>query len=592
MFAQQLKKIAATFMILFVAAFFQFAHADVIGKVATIERVSTSQNYRLTGWACATGNASSIKVHLYAGKKAGDGGTNVGTSATETYTANIESEQAIDDKCGASGNYRFSILLKESTVDKYAGQKIYVYGIAPSGVSGGNKLLANSGSPKFPSRFKLFWHLGPIIEEIADATATSTSINSDIEKMQEMTSGYYFLVMSNGYYRYWNGRPDECFLSTSNLQWGQNVVDTLGQTLTLTGTPTAVKESCDSLYTAYARSQVPNSIYISDENKKNYLQSEAIRKVIDKLALRSGSGPGYRGEKKLLQEMILTTTAFTYTATSPTRTVDSLMFKDNIPEFKFKVLVDNGAYQDMINAYHEPYYQYDQGNEMTMIPSLARTASGACVKEGCDLAGLDNDVLRLINGAFQTYQSASSASFTIPKLITDIRAWTSFYEQERFESNGSYSNLSHVLFEGGPLAMTKSSFATFATGLAYLLNSQEHKSKDIYFVMPNSKSPEDMLGAYVNGYPPMVNDYRQYLKELNRLLKQVESAQSICNPRIRFLPAGYGSKVQAKTFPMQTTATTGSQAWTSPATSTPIWANTTAGLVGALDELRTELCGP
>jgi YD repeat-containing protein len=107
--------------------------------MGTIEAVSTGANATVTGWACASGLAASIDVHLYVGGPAGTG------TAIGAYTANQAGEQAIQDACHSTGTlHRFSIPLSEATRGDHAGEPIYIHGISPTG--GDNTLLAGSGS--------------------------------------------------------------------------------------------------------------------------------------------------------------------------------------------------------------------------------------------------------------------------------------------------------------------------------------------------------------------------------------------------------------------------------------------------------------
>jgi len=113
--------------------------ASTSSVLGTIESVSTGANAAIVGWACASGLASPIDVHLYVGGPAGTG-TMLGA-----FTANQASEQAIQDACHSTGTlHRFSIPLTEDQRAQYAGQSIYLHGISLSG--GDNTLLSGSGS--------------------------------------------------------------------------------------------------------------------------------------------------------------------------------------------------------------------------------------------------------------------------------------------------------------------------------------------------------------------------------------------------------------------------------------------------------------
>lgn len=113
--------------------------ASTSAVMGTVEGVSTGANATVTGWACASGLATSIDVHLYVGGPAGTG------TAIGAYTANQASEQAIQDACHSTGTlHRFSIPLSEAMRGDHAGEPIYIHGISPTG--GDNTLLSGSGS--------------------------------------------------------------------------------------------------------------------------------------------------------------------------------------------------------------------------------------------------------------------------------------------------------------------------------------------------------------------------------------------------------------------------------------------------------------
>ncbi len=107
--------------------------------MGNIDGVTTGANATITGWACASGLAASIDVHLYVSSP-GEAATMVGG-----FTANQSSEAAVQTACHSSGTkHRFSIPLTEAQRVQYAGKAIYVYGISLTG--GYNNALAQSGS--------------------------------------------------------------------------------------------------------------------------------------------------------------------------------------------------------------------------------------------------------------------------------------------------------------------------------------------------------------------------------------------------------------------------------------------------------------
>lgn len=95
----------------------------------------------LRGWACSSYMDESVSVHLYAGNRAGSGGTYVGA-----YTANVASESAVGTSCDSRGSaHRFMIPLTSAIQQQHGGKAIYVHGISPVGTGSMNLLLTRSG---------------------------------------------------------------------------------------------------------------------------------------------------------------------------------------------------------------------------------------------------------------------------------------------------------------------------------------------------------------------------------------------------------------------------------------------------------------
>ena len=94
----------------------------------------------LAGWACVTGDPSSIGVHLYVGGPAGAG------ELVGGYPANQASEPAVASLCKTNGKaYRYVIILDAETLRRHQDKLIYVHGIAGrAGVI--NDILDNSAA--------------------------------------------------------------------------------------------------------------------------------------------------------------------------------------------------------------------------------------------------------------------------------------------------------------------------------------------------------------------------------------------------------------------------------------------------------------
>ena len=104
----------------------------IVGGVSTDGYVS--------GWACMTGQANPIGLHIYAGNSAGAGGTMVGAG-----TANISSEPAVGVACNDPTNspHRFNIKI---TTQGFEGKKVYVHAID----NANNPTIDGSGNYSIP----------------------------------------------------------------------------------------------------------------------------------------------------------------------------------------------------------------------------------------------------------------------------------------------------------------------------------------------------------------------------------------------------------------------------------------------------------
>jgi hypothetical protein len=112
--------------------------------IGAIERVSGPSGARhIEGWACETENSAPVTVHIFTG-----GGPGVG-QLYSAYPANVSpGEPAISRACGTSTGHRFVIDIAGDLFSR-AGQKLFVYALAPNGASG--RLLDGSGQFPVPS---------------------------------------------------------------------------------------------------------------------------------------------------------------------------------------------------------------------------------------------------------------------------------------------------------------------------------------------------------------------------------------------------------------------------------------------------------
>lgn len=120
------------------------AAAAIRGNIDSVSK--SPSGHVISGWACDSGVASSVGVHVYA----------VSSTGVRTHfasgTANLASEPGVNSACGtpAGTAHRFSILISNQAVTAYGGQGLYVYGLSLSG--GANLAIQGSGAFTVPTQ--------------------------------------------------------------------------------------------------------------------------------------------------------------------------------------------------------------------------------------------------------------------------------------------------------------------------------------------------------------------------------------------------------------------------------------------------------
>ncbi len=122
-------------------------HSQIVGFIDGIILNPQKNGYLIRGWACQAGAEQSVSVHAYFGLPAGQG------VVAKMAIADLASTSAIAEKCQTTlKKHTFSIPLSLREYNRYAGQKLYVYGISTL-AGGANRQLARSGlhAPNEPS---------------------------------------------------------------------------------------------------------------------------------------------------------------------------------------------------------------------------------------------------------------------------------------------------------------------------------------------------------------------------------------------------------------------------------------------------------
>jgi len=125
------------------------AQSSLVGPVTgVIDDVRYEGNqYYVFGWACQQGVRSSIEVHVYANRAAGDPAAKFVTNGK----ADLSNEAAVDQEChdAPGGQHRFKVALPNQLLRTFQKKKLYVHGIARTD-NVDNAAIAGSGNFRFP----------------------------------------------------------------------------------------------------------------------------------------------------------------------------------------------------------------------------------------------------------------------------------------------------------------------------------------------------------------------------------------------------------------------------------------------------------
>src|SRR5215471_412986 len=125
------------------------AQSSLVGPVTgVIDDVRYEGNqYYVFGWACQQVIRSSIEVHVYANRAAGDPAAKFVTNGK----ADLSNEPAVDQEChdATGGQHRFKVALPNQLLRTFQKKKLFVHGIARTD-NVENAAVAGSGNFRFP----------------------------------------------------------------------------------------------------------------------------------------------------------------------------------------------------------------------------------------------------------------------------------------------------------------------------------------------------------------------------------------------------------------------------------------------------------
>ncbi|MFO1418125.1 MAG: hypothetical protein U1E83_05595 [Methylotetracoccus sp.] len=408
-----------------------------------------------------------------------------------------------------------------------------------------------AGAAAAGPRFKLLWHVGPQIEELADLPSDARPI---VERTRKLVDGFYFLFIERGILGYWPQRPSRCSLNFHQIELNHLRISLDGETVD-SSRAVSVERDC------------------RESSEKAAESSAALRReragAADRVLTNLGLGDSRSAEPAIIvSEMLLDNRHFALASAGQSVKLTQL------PR-TLGHLVERHIEIDYAMAYQEPGLQTAHGTSLYPCPSPS-----------CRLT-LTESAVSGLREAFLRYRAPDGQSVA-PKpfagrFIVNIRRWSA--EHERAYSGPKRSGLPDgVLFEGGvwtmdhPLAGQTSNVATFADGAVWLLRNTDLK---VFLMMPAHLPP----GASERQY---AEDLGRYLRELNDRMRKLSGAANqvnpVCNERIHFIPAGYGVQTHLRQF---------ASAGPARSVSEPSQGRegSVTGELVALATLRDQLCG-
>lgn len=419
-------------------------------------------------------------------------------------------------------------------------------------VLGAGVLVAGvAGAAAAGPRFRLLWHVGPQIEELADLTSDARPI---VERTRKLVDGFYFLFIERGILGYWPQRPSRCSLNFHQIELNRLRITVDGETID-SARATPVEQDCRESSEKAAES---SAAFRS-------ARADAADRVLTNLGLAEARSAD---TTIVVSEMLLDNRHFSRSSAGPP------LILTQLPR-TIGHLVERHIEIDYAMAYQEPGLQAQHGTSLYPCPS-----------PNCRLT-LTESVLSGLREAFRHYRSADGQSVAprpfAARFLVDVRRWSA--EHERAYSGPNRSGLPDgILFEGGvwtmdhPPAEQASNVATFAEGAVWLLRNTDLA---VFFMMPAHLPP----GASERQY---ADDLGRYLRDVNDRMRRLSGATKpvnpVCDEQLHFIPAGYGVQTHLRQFPAARSPAS------RPARDQINEASVT-GEIAALASLRDQLCG-
>lgn len=427
--------------------------------------------------------------------------------------------------------------------------------------------LAADAGPK--NAFRIIWHIGTQIEDLADADRTR-NFAATVKDIQSSVDGYYFLKLGpNGKgLGYWPGRPAECAINFMRAKEpdrdGRAGTDQDARRAAAADVQNACNQSFATAFPASA------TAHAGDAAGRAY--ADALVRVIDNLNIRKEQEHG----KIILSEMLLANADFIYDADK-----DKLSLRRLPTTYCF--LNSIGIHENNAVIYQEPSIQARNNSFLSIPANPASKPANSGFNPATDALPQNGRIVGLVGHAF------AESRVPLSRFSINLRLWG-----PRFASNYRQLRESHFFggyfFEAGTEIISRERrdrprIDNFAEGIAWILANTD---ENIFLLMPGFWEKEQMPRFWETGRlddeketDQIIGRLRTTVTQLNEKIDQrlglAPGRQAICNKRIYFILASYGSPVHVKTLP--------------PVRQNGALAGTVTGQIKLMAQMRRELCG-
>jgi hypothetical protein len=391
-----------------------------------------------------------------------------------------------------------------------------------------------------PRTFRIFWHIGTQMEDLADA---GDDARRTIAEVQKHVNGYYITVHPNQL-GYWPTRPAQCAINfmRAKARIGENAVASL-------------RTDCNRKFTTWLDSN--NNPASGSTAQATY--RDALQRALSNLNIKDEQAHG----KTVIGQMLLARNNFNYDKTKRQLELRRL-------PTTYCFLNSAGLSVNNVLAYQEPGFQIRKGTFLSVpdsdLPSQTEDDRSNALPFNLSM------IEQLAN-------SFSRADVPLSRFSVNVRRWNGRMI-DALRSSDRQNHIGGIFFEGGTEIISTKRRPTpridnFAEGIAWLLANSEQK---IFLLMPGFWEKDELTSDqdWDDIIPRLRTTVAMLDQKIGQNLKLSPTEHAICNERLSFIPGTYGSPSHVKPLPAERNGKP---------------AGTVAGQIMLLAQMRHELCG-